>query len=263
MEPAVRRRFLEEYAIIRHTEGRGSDDRAYYEALPYRDLSGRNVRQWEIRARSYRHFERFVLAPVEREIRRELRILDLGAGNGWMSARLKQRGHKPVALDIFADDRDGLGAINKYAVPFPGVVAEFDCLPFRDGEFDLIVFNSSFHYSADYRRTLAESRRCLAHGGRVVLIDSPVYKLAEHGEKMREERRMYFERTYGFRSETLQSIEYLDENRLAELASALGIEWTRGQPWYGWRWTMRPWQARLKKQRPPSKFMILTARFTA
>jgi len=37
-----RRTFLEQYAIIRHAEGRGSDDPAYYRALPYRDLSGKS-----------------------------------------------------------------------------------------------------------------------------------------------------------------------------------------------------------------------------
>jgi len=37
-----RQRFLEEYRQIRYAEGRGSDDAAYYRALPYRDLTGRN-----------------------------------------------------------------------------------------------------------------------------------------------------------------------------------------------------------------------------
>ena len=49
MDPAARRTFLEQYAVIRHAEGRGSSDSAYYRALPFRDLSGRNTSQWEIR----------------------------------------------------------------------------------------------------------------------------------------------------------------------------------------------------------------------
>ena len=35
-----------------------------------------------------------------------------------------------------------------------------------------------------------------------------MYKRREHGEMMREERHQQFERTYGFRSDTLPSIEY-------------------------------------------------------
>ena len=41
MLAAERQRFLEDYSRIRQAEGRGSDDPAYYLALPYRDLSGR------------------------------------------------------------------------------------------------------------------------------------------------------------------------------------------------------------------------------
>jgi len=258
-----RHTFLEQYAIIRHAEGRGSGDPEYYRALPYRDLSGRNAGQWKIRASSYRCFEHCVLRPESRRLRRPLQILDLGAGNGWMSNRLTAQGHKAIALDIFTDRLDGLGATRHYQKQFPAVAAEFDRLPFRSHSFDLLVFNSSLHYSSDYRKTLLEARRCLTATGLLAVIDSPIYKAPEHGEQMRAERRVYFEKTYGFASDALRSIEYLDEPALAALAAELGIEWSRLYPWYGWRWALRPVRARLKKQRPPSAFMILTARFRA
>jgi ubiquinone/menaquinone biosynthesis C-methylase UbiE len=261
MDPAARRTFLEQYAVIRHAEGRGSDDCAYYRALPFHDLSGRNAGQWEIRARSYRHFERVILHDLERSARRPLRILDLGAGNGWMSNRLRQRGHRPVAIDIFTDALDGLGALRHYEIRPDGLAAEFNILPFRDQSIDLAIFNSSFHYSSDYRRTLAEVRRCLRPQGCVVVIDSPVYEQSDHGEQMRAERQDFFARTYGFRSESLGSIEYLDEPLLASLSSELSIDWQRSYPWYGWHWALRPWQARRKGRRPPSRFFILVGRF--
>jgi SAM-dependent methyltransferase len=256
-----RRTFLEQYAIIRHAEGRGSDDPAYYRALPYRDLSGKNAGQWKIRACSYRCFEHSVLRPEARRLRRPLRILDLGAGNGWMSHRIATQGHNTVALDIFTDRLDGLGAICHYDAHISGVAAEFDRLPFCAESFDLVVFNSSFHYSSDYRKTLLETRRCLKTTGLLIVIDSPVYEAREHGERMRAERQKYFESTYGFPSDALNSIEYLDEPTLSALASELGIEWSRFHPWYGWRWALRPMRAKLKQQRPPSRFMILAGRF--
>ncbi|MES1262525.1 MAG: class I SAM-dependent methyltransferase [Acidobacteriota bacterium] len=253
--------FLAQYAVIRHAEGRGSDDPAYYRALPFRDVTGRNADQWRIRAHSYLCFERSLLRPEEKLARRPLRILDLGAGNGWMSNRLTQRGHRAVALDIFIDRLDGLGAIHHYETPIPGVAAEFDRLPFCDAAFDLVIFNSSLHYSPDYRRTLTEARRCLRPAGQLVILDSPVYKAAEHGERMRAERQACFEKTYGFRSDALGSIEYLDERTLDALAGELGITWSRYQAWYGWRWALRPWRAKLRGQRPPSRFVILAGRF--
>lgn len=261
MTRSVRRTFLKQYAIIRHAEGRGSSDPEYYRALPWRDLSGRNTGQWAIRARSYRHFERSVLRDIERTVRRPLRILDLGAGNGWMTHQLRERGHHSIALDIFTDELDGLGALRHYSVQVDGVAAEFDVLPFRDDSVDLVIFNSSLHYSSDYRKTLREARRCLRTDGSLVIIDSPVYAAADYGERMRSERQAEFENTYGFRSDSLGSIEYLDEPTLAALSTELGIEWRRSYPWYGWRWALRPWRARLRGLRHPSRFLILTGKF--
>ncbi|MBZ5636608.1 MAG: class I SAM-dependent methyltransferase [Acidobacteriia bacterium] len=261
MDSAARQQFLEDYARIRHAEGRGSANSAYYRELPDRDLSGRNPEQWRIRARSFHTFERTILADAERRAGRQLDVLDLGAGNGWMSYRLASRGHRAVALDIFRDELDGLGALAHYPLRFPAAAADFDFLPFREAAFDLAIFNSSFHYSSDYRRTLTEVRRCLRAGGSLVIMDSPVYRRSEHGEMMRAERQAYFEQVYGFRSDALKSIEYLDRRMLQELSDELNIEWQYSQPWYGLRWALRPWKAMLRGQRPPSRFLILVARF--
>jgi hypothetical protein len=92
-------------------------------------------------------------------------------------------------------------------------------------------------------------------------MDSPLYRRSEHGEMMRAERQAYFEQTYGFRSDALKSIEYLDHAMLQELAQELNIEWQYSRPWYGLRWALRPWKAMLRSKRPPSRFLILTGRF--
>ena len=250
-----RRQFLQDYAQIRSAEGRGSEQSAYYRALPFEDLTGRNSGQWRIRAATFRYFARHVLPQ------QGCRVLDLGAGNAWLSYRLTELGHRATAVDIFADPRDGLLAARHYPEPFPVVEADFDQLPFTNGSFDLVVFNASFHYSPDYARTLDGVRCCLRPGGRVVILDTPVYKLREHGEKMRAERQVFFERQHGLRSEALGSIEFLDESMLDELARDLRLTWRIYRPWYGLAWMLRPWKARLKGQRPPSRFWILEATF--
>jgi SAM-dependent methyltransferase len=256
----VREQFLREYATIRHAEGRGTTDPAYYRALPFQDVTGRNAGQWEIRGRTYRKFAADVLPEFELAAGRSLRILDLGAGTGWLAWRLGERGHLAVAVDIFLDERDGLGARVHFPLPPQALAAGFDDLPFADGAFDLAIFNSSVHYSCDYLKTLREARRVLARAGAIVILDSPVYDKPEHGLRMRAERQAFFERTYGFRSEALGSIEFLDKEALAMLARELRLKWERIQPWYGWRWAMRPWRARLRGDRPPSRFCILVGR---
>ena len=273
MLATTRRRFLDDYIKIRHAEGRGSDDSGYYLALPYRDITGRLQDQWAIRAKSYRYLERRILPPIEKQAGRPLRIADLGAGNCWLSYRLALRGHQPIAIDILGDALDGLAAGRHYQglaatpltgpprVAFPRINAEFDDLPLAAGSLDLAIYNASIHYSTDYRRTLSEIRRCLGPGGRFVIVDSPVYQRREHGEMMRSERHQQFQSTYGFRSDTLESIEYFDIGMLADLGRDLGIEWKVDRPWYGWQWALRPWRARWRGKRPPSNFWILTGRF--
>lgn len=256
-----RQRFLEEYRHIRHAEGRGSANPAYYLALPYADLSNRNSAMWAMRAKTYRYFETQILAPMERTAQRPLDILDLGAGNCWMSYRLSLRSHRPVALDIFTDEGDGLRAARHYPQEFPVVEAEFDNLPFPPQSFDIAIYNSSLHYSADYALTLQEVKRCVRPNGVVVVLDSPVYRSSEDGNRMVEERHAAFQRCYGFRSDAVRSIEFLDEPALDMLARSVGLRWQVHRPWYGWRWHVRPYRARLMRRRPPSRFWILVGRF--
>lgn len=263
MDRAVREQFLRDYATIRSAEGRGSLDREYYRALPDRDLSGRNREQWNIRARSYQYFVRHVLAPFEARMRRPMDILDLGAGNGWMSHRLAERGHRPIAVDIFCDPMDGLGALHHYSFPIRAAAAEFDALPIASRSIDLAIYNSSFHYSSDYIATLDEVRHSLRPEGLVVIMDTPLYRKREHGERMKEERRKYFTNAYGFPSNALNSVEFLDAQTVARLSRALNLEITRHEPWYGIHWALRPVKARLTGKRPPSRFVILVGRFRA
>jgi SAM-dependent methyltransferase len=259
--PESRRRFLNDYRVIRHAEGRGSDDPAWYRALPFRDLTGRNSAMWQMRAKTWRYFERRLLVPIERVAGRPLDILDVGAGNGWMSYRLALRRHRPFAIDIFSDPRDGLRAARHYPTSFPVVEAEFDRLPFPASSFDLAIYNAAIHYSTDYEATLSEARRCLRPSGTIVILDSPVYRRREHGERMAAERHADFERRYGFRSDAIPSIEFLDQPTLRALERRFDLRWTVYRPWYGWRWHLRPVKAWLARRRPPSRFWILAGRF--
>jgi SAM-dependent methyltransferase len=257
-------RFVEDYEYVRASEGRGSTSDDYYLALPHRDLSGRNARQWAIRARTFRYIERKILPGIMTLARPALRILDLGAGNGWMSYRFAKQGHAPVAVDLMTNDQDGLEAAEHYqqSLPslFPRFHAEHDNLPFADSQFDLVIFNASFHYSENYEKTMTEALRCVRGNGSVIIADTPWYSDEQSGVRMVAERRAMFIKTYGFPSDGLCSLEYLTDQRLARMASWLGIHWQVHEPYYGIRWQMRPWLAKLRHKRTPSHFRIYVAK---
>ena len=260
-ENIARQQFLEDYRRIRHAEGRGSDSSDYYRALPSCDRNDPNAAMWAMRSKTYSYFVKNVLEPLESHEGRPLDVLDLGAGNCWLSHRLSLRGHRPVALDIFVDERDGLRAARHYPNPFPVIESDFDHLPFPQGSFDLAIFNASLHYSVDYVRTLSEVRRCLRPSGSFVILDSPIYRLRDHGRRMVEEKHTAFLKRYGFRSDALPSVDFFDIPTLRTLGETLEIDWRILKPWYGWRWHLRPFNALLRRRRPPSKFWILVGRF--
>ncbi len=251
-------RFMEDYELIRAAEGRGSEGEDFYLGLPYKDLSGRNSKQWHIRARSYDYLIRHVLNRIPQN--GGGRILDLGAGNGWMSFRLALAGYRPVAVDLLTNDRDGLGAAAHYQKclpePFPRFQAEIARLPFQDEQFDAIIFNASFHYSDDYAVTLCEALRCVRNNGIVIISDTPWYSREESGRQMVSERRAAFSHCYGTASDFIRSLEYLTDERLRTLEEQLSIQWTIHSPHYGFKWAMRPLVAKLHRRREPSRFRI-------
>jgi SAM-dependent methyltransferase len=254
-------RFIEDYERIRATEGRGSEREDFYLGLPYKDVSGRNSNQWHIRARSYDYLIKHVLKPNPYG---DVRILDLGAGNGWMSYRLALAGYRPFAVDLLVNNRDGLGAAAHYQkhLPnlFPRFQAELACLPFQDEQFDTVLFNASFHYSEDYTATLREAFRCVRSGGMVIIVDTPWYSCDESGRQMVSERHAIFSQRYGTASDTVNSLEYLTDERLRTLEEQLSIQWDIHLPQYGFKWTMRPLIAKLHRKREPSLFRIYLAR---
>ena len=260
----LRRRFREEYAAHRASEGRGQSAVDAL-TLPY-VTTGPLARQWAVRARTFEAFERRVLRPAQRraDVRAAgaLRVLDLGAGNGWLAHRAALAGSVALALDVRDDDVDGLRAAPSRS-PIERVVASFEAIPLQDASFDLVVFNASLHYAEDLGRALAEARRVVRPAGRVVVLDSPFYMSTKHGEAMLRAKREDAERRFGARAEALMAlafVEYLTRERLADASRGLGFgAWRRHRVLYPLWYELRAIRAALRGERPPSRFDLWEA----
>ncbi|MFF4988056.1 class I SAM-dependent methyltransferase [Streptosporangium saharense] len=101
------------------------------------------------------------------------RILDAGCGSGPLSAALRDRGAIVTGVDVSAGmlalARRRLGdGVALHAVDLR------DRLPFADGAFDDVVASLVLHYLEDWGPTLAELRRVLRPGGRLIAsVDHP------------------------------------------------------------------------------------------
>jgi SAM-dependent methyltransferase len=252
--------FLKDYEAIRSAEGRGSLRPEYYRALPFADLSGERSAEWQLRARSFRIFVERILTPIERKRGEGLKILDLGAGNAWLSYRMARRGHLPAAVDLRTGSLDGLGAICQYDLPLNAVQADYDWLPFPQASFDLVVYNAALHYSTDYTATLQEALRVLERTGRLVVLDTPLYHREDSGQAMVREREKAYQKQYGFASNALPSENYLTPQQLDRLGRELELRWRAYHPNLGLGWAARPWAAHLGGRRETASFPVLVAR---
>jgi SAM-dependent methyltransferase len=265
MADAARDRYLRAYALLREREGRGAGGERELLALPYL-TEGPLAAQWSVRARTFDAFLRSVVRPLARRAGRPLRVLDLGAGNGWLCRRLSLMGHAAVALDVRLDAIDGLAAAAPYARTLPRmfgrVAAGFERLPVRAGAFDLALFDASLHYAAGLEGALSEAARAVAPGGRVAILDSPFYRRAEDGDTMvAEKTRATRERFPDLADDllALPSIEYLTETRLDAAARPLGLRFRRRRVLYPLWYERRAWDALVRRARPPSRFDLWDA----
>ena len=260
------RRFRTAYAEHRASEGRGLGGGDEVRSLPY-VCSGAAAVQWRVRARSFERFISMVLDPLAREVApRPLHLLDLGAGNAWLSCRVRALGHRATAVDLRVDDIDGLGVLegdaSGPAAPPDRVAGSFEALPITDDAADIAVFNAAIHYALDLGRALAEACRVVRAGGHIVVIDSPFYDSAAHGEAMVAQKHARARAQFGRLAPDLLAlpfIEFLTADGLARASEPFGLAWRRHRVRYPLGYELRPLLAKLRGRRVPSRFDVWEA----
>ena len=252
--------FITQYRRVRVDEGWGNASEAYYQLLPWVAPTDPQQIVWSLRAQHYHTFIERILIPLEKTHAEPLRILDLGAGNGWLANRLSQRGHWVAAVDISLDPLDGLAARAFYESDFLAIQAEFDHLPLAPGQVDLVIYNGSFHYSSDYQSSLQAAFRAMKPDGQLVIMDSPLYDDHASGEAMVTNRRSRFKSRYGFTSDALASEDFLTWQQLEEMGQSVSCSWRTTWPIGAWKRAWRKLKTRLTMQREPAQFPIIAVK---
>jgi SAM-dependent methyltransferase len=181
------RKFAEDYRRVRLAEGQASPDPEFARRLPFRDITGRNVATWRLRAFHYLLI-RAGLALLRARTPGIPRVLDLGAGNGWMARRLAAS-FRVTALDVDGGDT-GLGSLRDGRVG--RVLADLETLPLRAASFDAVIAAATLHYAVDLDGALAEVARVLRPGGLLIVADSPFYADVAAREEARERTRVHY-----------------------------------------------------------------------
>ena len=105
-----------------------------------------------------------------------LRILDIGTGPGFFAINLALAGHDVTAVDVTEHMlRHAKANAESYGAQVNFVLHRGEFLPFEDNSFDLIV-SRNVVWNLEYpEQALAEWRRVLAPGGRMVYFDANWY----------------------------------------------------------------------------------------
>lgn len=100
-----------------------------------------------------------VLRPRARE-----RIVDVGCGDGRLTAAIAAAGARVVGLD------PSLAMVSvARSRGHPVVAGRAEALPFADGSVDAVFSNAALHWSRDHRRCLQEMARVLGSTGRLLV----------------------------------------------------------------------------------------------
>jgi ArsR family transcriptional regulator len=130
---------------------------------------------------------------------------DLGCGNGELVELLLAKSEKVIGVDRSSGMLDEAGKYLKSSgeTGFDLRLGELAHLPIRDSETDCAVINMVLHYLDDPSAAVAEARRVIKSGGRLLITE-----LDSHGDESL--RNNYGHRWLGFPRDTVKS--WLDGN---------------------------------------------------
>ncbi|HTE00451.1 MAG TPA: class I SAM-dependent methyltransferase [Mucilaginibacter sp.] len=182
--------FEDLYIVVRQQEKRVYTDEQL-QNLPDIDSLHIYCNEWKIRKRSGER----LIAYLQRK-RRHLRILEVGCGNGWLSARLSGiNDTKVIGLDINQVEISQASRVfKKDNLEF--VYDTFNDNTFENQTFDVIVFAASLQYFPSVINVLKQAQSLLNPRGEIHIIDTPLYDPLEAYEADQRSRKYY--ETLGF-----------------------------------------------------------------
>lgn len=158
------------YLEVREREGRLLDDgtvRRLPEVPPGHPQAG----EWRVRARSLAGFMSYLDARRERAV-----ILDVGCGNGWMTARLAEPpGRLVYGLDVNSRELEQGARVFRHNPRLIFLFADVMGDDIPAGRVDLVLLAGSVQYFPFVPALVPRLLRLLRPGGELHILDSPFY----------------------------------------------------------------------------------------
>ncbi len=166
--------FSRQYFLLRKEEGRLYSDEEVAN-LPEINKQHRYYSEWEIRKRSGVQLKKWLA-----DKKRSLQILEIGCGNGWLSAKLSEIPSSHVTgIDINTEE------LNQARRVFDQInnVEFFNCSlqdeKLSNHQFDIIIFAASIQYFHSLKNILKHAIIHLKPGGEIHIMDTHFYNAKE------------------------------------------------------------------------------------
>ena len=166
--------FETEYIALRKKENRlYTDEQVKW--LPEIEETHPHYKEWQVRSNSCNKLIQHLSNK-----KRELNILEVGCGNGWLCSQLsKIPGSNVAGIDINSTELEQakrvFGQVENLEFFYGELVNENT----RSEKFDVIVFAASIQYFASLDEILVQSLQLLNTQGEIHILDSHFYKLFE------------------------------------------------------------------------------------
>jgi SAM-dependent methyltransferase len=160
--------FAEKYILLRQKEQRIYTDEEVAR-LPDIDAAHPHSKEWLLRKKSNDRLLEYL-----QKKNKNLNVLEVGCGNGWLSARLsKITNGEVIGSDIntieLAQAKRVFGQISNLRFIYGDMLSQMKM------QFDVIVFSASIQYFHSIKEILSSALDRLAHGGEIHILDTAFY----------------------------------------------------------------------------------------
>ena len=165
----INSQFEETYLKVREKEKRiYTDDEV--KTLPFATDKNPHKDEWELREKSFKRFKKYLESKEE-----NLRILDLGCGNGWFCGQLsKSFNHSFYCVDVNLTELKQAARVFK-SEKLKFIYANIFAAEMLIGSFDLITINAAVQYFPDLQKMLVRLLSLIKERGEIHILDSPFY----------------------------------------------------------------------------------------
>ena len=172
------------YLKLRAAEGRVLSDEILKQ-LPFAPPEYLHHKEWKIRAGNFKKLLKYLSKPGKTD----LNILDLGCGNGWMSARLHNAGYKVTGADLNIEELQQAERVFGQSESLQWIYGDVFSDDFFTAPYDRIILGASCQYFPDIEALTQRLLSLLKQGGEIHLYDSMFYpsKQVEEARKRSED----------------------------------------------------------------------------